>query len=218
MNKLLCVLKICFGFLAATFIILLIVYFIKFSGGISDSIDNWLLFISICNLGFISILTGLNVWVFYRLTSMFAYENKLSRSENAILDLRLSDYKKLRAEASKIKIAILKNEDFEVELNKFMQTLYSMSLSPSFSTTTLGKSVLIPIVEKYEKFFSQNNKNGEELMKLIDSSMQTIEVVIFTNQLRDDRLLKQIRKHPNWFDSTLISIDEFIKNTKLNND
>lgn len=91
-----------------------------------------------------------------------------------------------------------------------MQTLYSMSLSPSFSTTTLGKSVLIPIVEKYENFFSQNNKTGEELMKLIDSSMQTIEVVIFTNQLRDERLLKQIRRHPNWFDSTLISIDNYI--------
>lgn len=91
-----------------------------------------------------------------------------------------------------------------------MQTLYSMSLSPSFCTTTLGKSVLIPIVEKYENFFSQNNKTGEELMKLIDSSMQTIEVVIFTNQLRDERLLKQIRRHPNWFDSTLISIDNYI--------
>ena len=210
MKSLRLILLICFNLLLVIFFTILIVYFTKFSGGISDKTDNWLLFISICNWGFISILTGLNVWMFYKLTSMFAYENKLSRSENAILDLRLSDYKQLRAEASKIKIAILKKEDFEVELNQFMQTLYSMSLSPSFSTTTLGKSVLIPIVEKYENFFSQNNNTGEELMKLIDSSMQTIEVVIFTNQLRDERLLKQILRHPNWFDSTLISIDNYI--------
>ncbi len=204
------VLLISFGFMALIIFIIIEAYLVKFSGGISNKVENWMLFISICNWGFISILTGLNVWVFYKLTSTVAYENKISRSENAILDLRLSDYKQLRAEASKIKIAILKNENFEEELNKFMQILYSMSLSPSFSTTTLGKSVLLPIIEKYENFFSQKNKNGEELMKLIDSSIHTIEVVIFTNQLRDERLLEQIRKHPNWFDSTLISIDNYI--------
>lgn len=106
MKSLRLILLICFNLLLVIFFTILIVYFTKFSGGISDKTDNWLLFISICNWGFISILTGLNVWMFYKLTSMFAYENKLSRSENAILDLRLSDYKQLRAEASKIKIAI----------------------------------------------------------------------------------------------------------------
>lgn len=204
------VLLISYGLMALIFFIIIEAYFVKFSGGISNMAENWMLFISICNWFFISTLTGLNVWVFYKLTSMVAYENKISRSENAILDLRLSDYKQLRVEASKIKMAILKNENFEVELNKFMQTLYSMSLSPSFSTTTLGKSVLLPIIEKYENFFSQKNKNSEELMKLIDSSVHSIEVVIFTNQLRDERLLEQIRKHPNWFDSTLISIDNYM--------
>lgn len=204
------VLLISFGLMALILFIIIEAYIVNFSGGISNKAENWMLFISICNWGFISILTGLNVWVFYKLTSTIAYENKISRSENAILDLRLSDYKQLRAEASKIKMAILKNEDFESELNKFMQTLYSMNLSPSFSTTTLGKSVLLPIVEKYEDYFSQKNKNGEELLKLIDSSIHTIEVVIFTNQLRDERLLEQIRQHPNWFDSTLVSIDNYM--------
>lgn len=211
MKKLRNLLYTCFGLLILLFCGIVFTYFFKFSNCISNESNDWILFISICNWGFISLLTGLNVWVFYKLTSMFAYENKISRTENAILDLRLNDYKQLRSEASKIKIAILKKEDFEVELNKFMQILYSMSLSPSFSTTTLGKSILVPIVEKYENFFSQNNKSGEELMKLIDSSIHTIEVIIFTNQLRDERLLEQIRKHPDWFDSTLISIDNYMK-------
>ena len=203
-------LLVCSTVLLILFCGIIITYFVKFSGGISNKSDDWILFISICNWAFISLLTGLNVWVFYRLTSLFAHENKISRSENAILDLRISDYKLLRSEASKIKIAILKKENYESALNMFMQILYSMNLSPSFSTTTLGKSVLLPIVEEFEHFFSQNKKNGVELMKLIDSSIHTIEVIIFTNQLRDERLLEQIQKHPNWFDSTLVSIDKYM--------
>lgn len=191
--------------------IILITYFAKFSNGISDDTNNWILFISICNWLFISILTGLNVWIFFRLTSLIALENKMSRSENAILDLRISDYKQLRYEASKIRLAILRKHNLESELNSFMQILYSMSLSPSFSTTTLGKSVLVPVVEKFEDLLSQQKVNTDNLMKLIDSSLSTIEVLIFSNQLRDERLLKNIRKHPNWFDSTLISIDNYIK-------
>lgn len=193
------------------FIIIIQAYFAKFSGSISDNTDNWMLFISICNLGFISLLTGLNVWVFYRLTSLFAHENKISRSEKAILDLRLNDYKRLRVEAAKIKIATLKDEKFESEFNEFMQVLYSMSLSPAFSTTTLGKSVLAPIIEQFESFFTEPERNTKELISLIDRSLSTIEILIFTNQLRDERVLEQIRKHPNWFDSTLISIDNYMK-------
>lgn len=201
----------CFGLLIIIFTIIVQSYFSKFSGGVSDNTDNWMLFISICNLGFISILTGLNVWVFYSLTSLIAHENKISRSENAILDLRLSDYKQLRIHAAKIKLSILKAENFECEFNEFMQVLYSMSSSPSFSTTTLGKSVISPIIEKYESYFTHNKRDGEELIKLIDSSLSTIELLIFSNQLRDERILEQIRKHPNWFDSTLISIDSYMK-------
>ena len=211
MNKLRNLLYICFSFLILLFLSIAGVYFFKFSYGISEKPDDWLLFISMCNWGFISLLTGLNVWVFYKLTSMFAFENKISRSENAILDLRLSDYKQLRVKASKIKIAVLKNGGYDIELNTFMQVLYAMSVSPSFYTTTFGKSALLPIVEKFETFLLQETKNGEELINLIDRSLSTIELLIFSNQLRDERILEQIRKHPSWFDSTLNSIDNYMK-------
>lgn len=211
-----------FGVTILLFTFILATYFIKFSGNISDNPDDWVLFISICNWGFISLLTGLNVWVFFKLTSLIAkkdeqhhIENKLSRSENAILDLRISDYKRLRYEASKIKIAILKKENFEYDLNLFMQVLYSMNYSSLFSTTTMGVSILAPIIEKFEKILATTKFNGEELMKLIDSSLSTIEVLIFTNQLRDERIWKQVQEHPNWFDSTLVSIDEYFKNMRL---
>lgn len=201
-------LLICFGVLILLLLVILVAYFIKFSGGISDRTDNWILFISICNLGSISILTGLNVWVFYKLTSLIALENKMSRSENAILELRISDFKQLRQYATNLKIAIIRNRDYQNELDDFWKILLSMQASSLFSTTEIKQSTLDPILD-YLKDALLNKNKTEELLEHIDRSLRTIEILMFSNQLRDDRLLEEIRKHPNRFDSTLVSTDNF---------
>lgn len=218
MNKLLCVLKICFGFLTVTFIILLIVYFIKFSGGILACTDNWLLFISICNLGFISLLTGLNVWVFFKLTTLIAQndnnrfiESKVSISENAILELRINDYKSLREQAINLKLAILKSKDLNSEFNAFMKVLLSMQDSRLFATTDNKGSVLDEVVKYITEASKVANYNPEKLIVQIDSVLRTIELLIFSQQLRDDRILSEVRKYPNRFDATLIGIDNNMK-------
>ena len=200
--------------MALIFFIVLEAYFVKFSGCISNKTDNWLLFVSICNWGFISVLTGLNIWVFYRLTTLIEQndnnrfiENKVSISEKAILELRVNDYKTLREQAINLKLAILKNKDFNSEWNAFMKILLSMQDSRLFSTIDNKGSVLDEVVKFITEALKADNFNRDTMILQIDSVLRTIEFLVFSQQLKDDRILKELREHPNRFDVTLVGID-----------
>lgn len=218
MKKLRDLLYICFGLLILLFLCTAITYFFKFSNGISNKSDDWILFISICNWGFISLLTGFNVYVFFKLTSAIAQndynrfiENKVSLSEKAILEIRVSDFKLLREYAINIKLAIAKGEDYNCELNNFKKILLSMRDSRLFSCTDNKGSVLDSVVEYLDNSLKDAELNSEKLICHIDSALRTIELLIFSQQLRDDRILEEVRKHPNRFDVTLVGIDNYMK-------
>ena len=207
--------------LAIIFCIILVAYCIKFSGCISNKVDDWNLFISICNLGFSALLTGLNVWVFYKLTLLLAnneskqfVENKISRTENALMELRISDYKELRQEATNLKLAVYSKEDFKRELNVFMKTLYSMYSSLLFDRTYSNGYVLDSVLEYLKDVSANDDIQDDILIEQIDRSLKTIEVIIFSTQLRDDRIGKALRKNPNRFDPVFTTIDNLISTTE----
>lgn len=208
------VLLFSFGLMALIFLLIIEAYFVKFSGGISGKTDNWLLFITICNWGFISSLTGLNIWVFYKLTTLIDQndnnrfiENKVSISEKAILELRVNDYKALREQAINLKLAILKTKDYNSEFNAFMKILLSMQDSRLFSRIDNKGSVLDEVVKFIADASKADNFNAETLILKIDSVLRSIEFLIFSQQLRDDRILREVREHPNRFDVTIVGID-----------
>ncbi len=211
-------LLIAFGILFIGLVLIIGVYFHKFSSGISEDPSNWDLFISICNWAFISILTGLNVWVFFKLTTLISQndnnrfiEDKVSRSENAILELRINDYKSLREQAINLKLAILRDNDLDSEFKAFMKVLLSMQNSRLFATTDNKGSVLDEVVKYINEASKSHNSNDEKLIYQIDSVLRTLEILIFSQQLRDDRILNEIRKYPNRFDATLVGIDNLVK-------
>lgn len=214
------VLLLSYAALCLFFGAILATYFIKFSGGISDNTDNWTLFISICNWGSMSLLTGLNIWVFFQLTSLIEkneakrfVENKLSRTEDAIWELRTNDYKRLREYATELKIDIYTNNRFEDKLHSFNKVLLSMSSSTLYSTKDkINNSVLDPVTDYLSKQKSNCSMSPDELIECIDRCLRTIEIIIFSLQMADERILKEVREHPDRFDPTLNSIDNFMKN------
>lgn len=213
MNKLGKIVLACFTVLLIIFLFLLGTYFTVFSDGISNQTDDWILFVSMCNLGFISLLSGLNVWVFYRLTLKIAtnentqfVENKISRTEDALLELRLSEFKQFLQDTVNLKVAIYSEQSYESELRAVWKDLNSMSTSIVFSSVDSKTSVLEPIINNFHDVFSNRNIQPENLIEQIDKSINAVEVLIFTSQLRDDRIFNEFSEHPNRFDPTLSSI------------
>ena len=203
----------CFVVLLISFLILLGTYLIVFSDGISNKTDDWILFVSMCNLGFISLLSGLNVWVFYRLTLTIAtnenkqfVENKISRTEDALLELRLSEFKQFLQDIVNLKVAIYSEQSYESELRAVWKDLNSMSTSIVFSSVDSKTSILEPIINNFHDVFSNRNIQPEKLIEQIDKSVNALEVIIFSTQLRDDRIFKEFSENPNRFDPTLSSI------------
>lgn len=80
-----------------------------------------------------------------------------------------------------------------------------------FSCTDNKGSVLDSVVEYLDNSLKDAELNSEKLICHIDSALRTIELLIFSQQLRDDRILEEVRKHPNRFDVTLVGIDNYMK-------
>ena len=217
MKSLRLILLICFSILLVLFYSILIVYFSKFTGGISDKTDNWLLFISICNWGFISLLTALNIWVFYKLTTLIAQnesvqfkETKIAQTEDAILQLRIDAYKQLKQKADKVRTEILEEKNYIFSLKGYYSDLLFLNSSLLFATLDLKTSMLTPVIDTLNQFLGNKDQQSQELLRIIDRSLQIVEMLIFTNKLRDTRLLEEIRKNPNKYDSTIIGVDNFM--------
>lgn len=194
-------------------------YFVRFSNGISDNIDNWMLFISICNWIFISILTGINIWIFYKLTTSIAESNdnqfleqKIARTENVILNLRIKDYEKLRETGNELKKKIAKQEKYTEELNKFWYILLSMQNTSLFSyKDKVGKSQIDTLCESFLPIIIGQETNPNIIGDKIDRCLLVVEFLIFIQQLQDDRIVESLNTYPERFDSTIISIYNYFK-------
>lgn len=194
-------------------------YFVRFSNGISDNIDNWMLFISICNWIFISILTGINIWIFYKLTTSIAENNdnqfleqKIARTENVILNLRIKDYEKLRETGNELKKKIAMQEKYTEELNKFWYILLSMQNTSLFSyKDKVGKSQIDTLCESFFPIIRGQETNPNIIGDKIDRCLLVVEFLIFIQQLQDDRIVESLNTYPERFDSTIISIYNYFK-------
>lgn len=90
------------GIVTIISIIVIVLYFYTFSQGISSNNSDWSLFISLFNCIIMSILTGANVWVFFKLTSAIeannserAVKNRLFEAQSIITQMRVNAYNKI---------------------------------------------------------------------------------------------------------------------------
>ena len=118
------------------FLLVISVYLYTFNGGISDNVPNWELFISICNWLSISVLTMVNIAVFYRLNTIIAkkdanrfIENKISQTENSLREIRVKYYQCLQSKGIELIVKISSNEDFNEDYKDFHKQLLSMKSS-----------------------------------------------------------------------------------------
>lgn len=200
---------------------LFLLYFYTFKYGLSNESSDWALFIDICNLAIMSVLTYLNIYLFYKLTTTIEdstserfLQTKIERSEQAILDLRISEYQKLKDLAFKLKYH---PEDSSITetYNLFLHTLEDLQHSSLFSFEDNWSSSQITLLfKRFNNDPANYISNRTELINELNTCLRTIELLMFTSQLRDEELLNQIREHPGKFDPSIISVDNFFRNNE----
>lgn len=210
-------LKITFGVIAFVIFIVLEAYFVCFSNGISNQTANWELFIQICSWVTISWLTMINIWIFYRLTMAVSeterdrfVESKLSRTESAMLELRVKDYSTLRQAGAKLKEALMSGQNINEYYENFYRILDTMQNSILYaSQDKVQNSQIAAVFKQFVTAFKYKN-SALDLIDQINRCVRTVEILIFTCQLRDERILRSLRRHPYRYDPTIVSADRYL--------
>lgn len=200
------------------FILVISVYLYTFNGGISDNVPNWELFISICNWLSISVLTMVNIAVFYRLNTIIAkkeanrfIENKISQTENSLREIRVKYYQCLQSKGIELIVKISSNEDFNEDYKDFHKQLLSMKSSILFSCSDeIKNSTIDAVLDLFQTEMNKQNVSKDYKINCIVRCLRGVEIIILSIPLRDERILKKIKENPEHFDPAFISVDTFI--------
>ena len=204
--------------MALLFIIVLIAYIKTFSGEISNNVIYWDLFISICNWLCISILTMINIVVFYKLTTTIAkkdatrfIENKITQTENSLRELRIEYYQHLQNKGIDLIMKISSNKEYTKDFEDFYKQLLSMQSSILFSCSDkIKNSTIDSILELYINVMTNKDASNDDKKECILRCLRSIEIIIISIPLRDKRILNSIKENSERFDPVFISIDNFI--------
>jgi hypothetical protein len=139
----------------------------------------------------------------------------MNDTEHLIRKLRIDDYNELRECAAKVILALgteNNSSTINATFTNFRFKLQTMCVSSLYSyTDDIGSTQIEVLCNEFDNFMRSNSENKVAIQDMVSRVVKTIEIIIFTNQLRDERLCSLLREHPEHFDSTLVSIDEFIK-------
>lgn len=204
--------------MALLFIIVLIAYIKTFSGEISNNVIYWDLFISICNWLCISILTMINIVVFYKLTTTIAkkdatrfIENKITQTENSLRELRIEYYQHLQNKGIDLIMKISSNKEYTKDFEDFYKQLLSMQSSILFSCSDkIKNSTIDSILELYINVMTNKDASNDDKKECILRCLRGIEIIILSIPLRDNRILNSIKENSEQFDPVFISIDNFM--------
>lgn len=200
------------------FLTVIIVYIKIFSGGISNEISYWNLFISICNWLCISILTMINIVVFYKLTTTIAkkdatrfIENKITQTENSLREMRFEYYQHLQNKGIDLIMKIFSNKEYTKDFEDFYKQLLSMQSSILFSCSDrIKNSTIDSVLELYINVMTKKDASIEDKTECILRCLRSIEIIILSIPSQDKRILNSIKENSERFDPVFISIDNFI--------
>ena len=97
---------------------MIVIYFVVFNGGISSTNQDWDTFIQIFNGVIMTVLTAVNIYVFYHLTVVIedknqerAVKEKVFEAQSVITQMRVKQYEEVRTLIYDVISIIAKNKD-----------------------------------------------------------------------------------------------------------
>lgn len=205
-----------FAIIALITLIILIVYIVTFNNGFSMEIENWDLFLTLYNGIVISVLTMLNIWIFYQLTIAIEDRNenryiksKLYETQKIFTDLRIEEYKNLKIEINKFINDTLASKDAKAGRTIISSILMRMQNSILFChSNNQATSVLEAPIEQILDNLTENMSENNYLA--ISRALRTIEFLIFTPLFNEAKTLNYIRNNKDGIDPTILGICNYL--------
>lgn len=209
-------------------LMVIVVYFSIFNGSISTNNQDWGLFIQIFNGLIMAILTGVNIYIFYKLNITIENKNqernikaKIDNVQSVLTQLRVNQYEEIRSLITNVKVELMQETFNPQNIIQLKKKLMEMDQSFLYKSSDLGNdSFLFPVIEdileKIETLMNKikdakNNKipNYTPLIERLIDFLHIVEFYIFGQMLTQKEIESYISKNRDDVDCTIRCIDEF---------
>lgn len=188
----------------------LFIYFRTFSGTISQDTEDWVLFSQIANGLVITILTIINIAVFYKISISLDVKGKLFEAQSIITQMRVKQYEYLKSLIKNIQVQLIKGHIDKCDIEELKKGLMEMDNSFLYKNDKVNDPVFFKyLIEqicndyKTKDNYQVQEKNIERAYNNLSSFLQLFEFYIIQQMMRDMELKKYIDKNKGNIDSTI---------------
>ena len=202
-----------------------------FSGGISQELNDWNLFIIIFNGIITTVLTVVNICAIIKINSTLDsnsenrhINNLLFEAQTILAKMRLDDYYVIKKLISDIKISIfkrhmsaekiesLKKKLMEIDSSSFLYKNQNLHDEPFLRPITKRLVVQIDnFIHKIKDSEVVDEKDEEELLHNLSSFQSIMEFYVVSQLVRGSKVQRYISEHQDETDSTISCIYDFAK-------
>ena len=196
----------------------IVAYFCVFNGTISSANQDWDTFIQIFNGLVMTVLTAVNIYIFYQLTVAIEDKNqertvkqKVSDAQSVITQMRVSQYEEMRNIVSDVRVDAYTHKYNSENLMLLKKKMMAIDMSMLFKNDILEHdSFLFPAIDdickKCEKIEQQKAYTDEDITSFVESLsllLKQMENYIILQQLRDADVIDYIQENREQIDSVL---------------
>ena len=228
-------LLICFACLLANGIVIYN-YCSVFSGGISQKISDWNLFMVIFNGIITAVLAVINIGAIIKINTSIEnnsekrhVNNLLFEAQTILAKMRLEDYGLIKDLINEIKVSIYQKHLSSEKIERLKKKLMEMDSSFLYKSQKLQeqpflRSISERLVEEIDEFIRKvkkdkevEAKDEEDLLRYLSSLQNIMEFYVISQLLRSSKVQKYISDNQGEMDCTISCIYDFAKelNEKL---
>lgn len=214
-------------------IVAIVVYFVTFNGGLSTTNQDWDTFIQIFNGLIITILTVVNIFVFYHLTVVIedknqerAVKEKVFEAQSVITQMRVKQYEEVKGLIYDVIAFIAKKNKDEGGIDLLHRKLVEIDNSFLFKNYKLEDSSILKnpslkIIKTLTKLQSENKEiDKEAFISSLTAYIKLMEIYIIGQMVTTDKdVAKYVQKNTKNIDCSISCAVQIFDRTveKLNN-
>lgn len=205
-------------------VMLVIAYFSIFNGAISTDHQDWDTFIQIFNGLVMTVLTAMNIYIFYKLTVVIENKNqeravkeKVFEAQSVITQMRVRQYEEVSTLIYDVLACVAQRKKDNGEFTLLMKKMTEIDNSFLFKNYHLDEPSMLSsqshaIVENYKKLTNDfNDANFESLCTSLSAYQKLMEMHIVGQMIIDNDVEAYVRDKNNNLDCTMACVKQVLE-------
>lgn len=205
-------------------VMLVIAYFSIFNGAISTDHQDWDTFIQIFNGLVMTVLTAMNIYIFYKLTVVIENKNqeravkeKVFEAQSVITQMRVRQYEEVSTLIYDVLACVAQRKKDNGEFTLLMKKMTEIDNSFLFKNYHLDDPSMLSsqshaIVENYKKLTNDfNDANFESLCTSLSAYQKLMEMHIVGQMIIDNDVEAYVRDKNNNLDCTMACVKQVLE-------